>query len=83
MNTNTISFQIFINIICSFIIIYIIHHIFNHLKNTYSNPVSKDLVNSQLTRYKKIIKELQISSHDQKQTEQDMSNELFEFMQKQ
>mgnify|MGYP003991833951 CR=1 FL=1 len=82
MNTNTISFQIFINIICSFIIIYIIHHIFNHLKNTYSNPISKDLVNSQLIRYKNIIKDLQVSQAQQI-PDPDMNNELFEFMQTQ
>ena len=83
MNTNTISFQIIINIICSFIIIYIIHHIFNHLKNTYSNPISKDLVNSQLTRYKQIIKELQVSSQHQQLPDIDMNTELIEFMQNQ
>ena len=65
------------------IIIYIIHQIFNHLKNTYSNPISKDLVNSQLTRYKQIIKELQLSSPVQQLPDPDMNTELIEFMQNQ
>jgi hypothetical protein len=85
MFTNSISFQICINILISIIIIYIVHHILNYLKTTYSNQISKDLVNSQLNRYKKIMKELQVQNNNISQQIHEgevdtMNTELLDFM---
>lgn len=85
MFTNSISFQICINIFISIIIIYIVHHILNYLKTTYSNQISKDLVNSQLNRYKKIMKELQVQNNNISQQIREgevdtMNTELLDFM---
>lgn len=47
------------NIIISIIIIYILHYIWSYLKDTYSTKKTKDLVNTQIEKYKKIIAETQ------------------------
>jgi flagellar biosynthesis component FlhA len=77
-------FWIFINIIFSTLIIYITHHIWNYLKDTYSTKKTKDLVNTQIDKYKKIIDELQenqskipvVSETDF----ESMNNDLTDFM---
>lgn len=53
--------QILFNIIISIIIIMIIHYLWTTIKNTYFVKYSKtkDLVNGQMQKYKKIIEELQ------------------------
>jgi len=81
---------IFINIIISLIIIYICHSIWIYVKDTYSTRKTKDLVNTQVSKYKQIIQELQenkITSqgspiHEEiSQTEiENMDNLLTEFM---
>lgn len=85
---SSIFTQICINIFVSIIILFFIHHIFNHLKNTYSKPINKDLVNTQIIKYKQIIKELQEPKTNQisviQENEiQQLNNELYEFMQQQ
>lgn len=78
--------QICINILVSIIILFLIHHIFNHFKNTYTKPINKDLVNTQIIKYKQIIKELQEPKTNQipviqENDIQQLNNELYEFMQ--
>jgi len=51
--------QILCNIILSFIIIYGIHTIWDYFKEKYSTKKTRDLVNSQITKYKKMIEEIQ------------------------
>jgi hypothetical protein len=51
-------FLIVINIIISLIIIYGIHIFWNYLKDTYSTKKTKDLVNTQIQKYKKIVDEM-------------------------
>lgn len=50
---------LFINIIVSIFIIYIIHSLWLYLLDTYSTKKTKDIVNTQVNKYKKIINELQ------------------------
>ena len=53
--------QIIFNIIISIIIVMIIHYLWTTIKNTYFIKYSKtkDLVNGQMQKYKKIIEDLQ------------------------
>jgi hypothetical protein len=48
----------------SIIIIFLLHYIWNYLVNTYSTKKTKDLVNSQVQKYKQIIKDME--NQDQK-----------------
>jgi hypothetical protein len=80
-------FSIAINICISLFLIYGIHLFWNHIKDNYSKPKTKNLVNSQIEKYKKIIDEIQqsrtlpqlvtMSGVDEKQQ---MYNELTDFM---
>ena len=75
-------FSIAINICISLFLIYGIHFFWNHIKDNYSKPKTKNLVNSQIEKYKKIIDEIQQSRTlpqpiDEKQQ---MYNELTNFM---
>lgn len=54
-----IIFYFCLNIIISIIVIFIGHQIWNYVKNTYSTKKTKDLVNTQITKYKKMMKEIQ------------------------
>jgi uncharacterized membrane protein YfhO len=56
----SISLQkIFITITVSIILILSGHYLWNYLKNTYTEKKTKDLVNTQVEKYKKIVAELQ------------------------
>jgi cell division protein FtsL len=56
----SISLQkIFITISISIILILSGHYLWNYLKNTYTEKKTKDLINSQVEKYKKIVTELQ------------------------
>jgi len=83
------TFQLCISIIVSFIIIYIIQYIFNYFIYTYSIPKSKDLVNTQLFKYKKMIAELQQNNKNNKNEDEsdinmaDMNADLLEYMEQQ
>lgn len=80
-------FSIAINICASLILIYGIHLFWNHIKDNYSKPKTKNLVNTQIEKYKKIIDEIQqsrtlsqpvtMNGVDEKQQ---MYNELTDFM---
>ena len=74
---------IIINIIISIIIVIIIHYVWNTIQNNYFKKYTKtkDLVHSQMQKYKKIIEELQ----KQKNTNVDentisMEKDLEQFM---
>jgi hypothetical protein len=51
--------SIFINIIISILIIFILHSLWIYVKNTYSTKKTKDLVGSQIQKYKNMIEEIQ------------------------
>ena len=55
----TILLGIIIKIFVCLFIIYLVHSFWNYLKDTYSTKKTKDLVNTQIDKYKKIIHELQ------------------------
>jgi hypothetical protein len=58
MFSNT-PFYFFINIIVYIIIIYGLHLFWNYIQDNYSKKKTKDLVNSQISKYKTIIDEIQ------------------------
>lgn len=55
----TIILGICIKIFVCLFIIWLFHSIWTYLKDTYSTKKTKDLVNTQIDKYKKIIHELQ------------------------
>ena len=61
-----ILFYFCLNIIISIIIIFIGHQLWNYIKNTYSTKKTKDLVNTQITKYKKMMKEIQENDNNPK-----------------
>jgi len=58
-------FYFILNIFIYIFIIYICHEIWNYIKNTYSTKKTKDLVNIQIQKYKKMMKEIQDNNSDQ------------------
>lgn len=78
----SIILGIFINIIIFLIIIYGSHCIWTYLIETYSTKKTKDLVNTQVNKYKKIINELQENKSEQIINEiESMDDILTNFMQ--
>jgi len=82
-------FLIVINILISIIIIYGMHLFWIYLKDTYSTKKTKDLVNTQIQKYKQIVDEIQQNNKDagsqstnfiSKKERQTMDRELTEFM---
>ncbi len=80
-------FWIFINIILSILVIYCGHYLWNCIKNTYSTKKTKDLVNVQIQKYKKMMAEMQNNNsntthqqflNDEEKLEMDMR--LMEFI---
>jgi hypothetical protein len=51
------------HIIISIIIILFVHYIWNYLKDTFTTKKTKDLVNSQVQKYKKIMEEIQMDDN--------------------
>jgi hypothetical protein len=64
MILNTI-FQITINIVISLLIIYGFQYGYNFLKENYTTKKTKDLVNTQIEKYKKIVDEMQNNKKEQ------------------
>lgn len=57
--------SLFINIIISILIIFIAHSLWNYIKNTYSTKKTKDLIGSQIQKYKNMIEEIQKQKESQ------------------
>jgi len=51
--------EIILNIIISILVIYSGHYLWNNIISTYSTKKTKNLVDSQIQKYKKIIDEIQ------------------------
>jgi hypothetical protein len=49
--------SILFHILISFVAIYLIHYLWNHFKNSWTTKKSKDLVNTHISKYKKIAEE--------------------------
>ena len=74
-------FWIVINIVLSILTIYSGHYIWKCIKDTYSTKKTKDLVNTQIHKYKKMMSEIQNNSAFLNDTEKmDMDHRLMEFM---
>lgn len=59
--------------------IYFIHSIWNYLRDTYTTKKTKDLVNSQIQKYKNMMEELQQNTNEiieKSQEERDYINEF-------
>lgn len=73
----------------SVLIIYGIHSIWNYLKDTYSTKKTRDLVNSQISKYKRLIEDIQsnqpasVPLFENQEEKEAMQNELAEFMNEQ
>ena len=78
--------HIIINIIMSIFIIYIIHSTWEYFKDTYTNKKTKDLVNTQITKYQQMMEEMQQNSKSQSISKTDiqtMDDDLTMFMEQQ
>jgi len=78
--------HIIINIIISIFIIYIIHSTWEYFKDTYTNKKTKDLVNTQITKYQQMMEEMQQNTKAQSISKTDiqtMDDDLTMFMEQQ
>jgi predicted PurR-regulated permease PerM len=78
--------HIIINIIISIFIIYIIHSTWEYFKDTYTNKKTKDLVNTQITKYQQMMEEMQQNTKIEsisKTDIQNMNDDLTLFMEQQ
>jgi len=84
---NTIL-HILLNIIISIFIIYSVHKTWDYLKDTYTHKKTKDLVNTQITKYQQMMQEMQEKSQHKNPsistTEiQTMDDDLTKYMEEQ
>lgn len=82
----TIILGIFIKIFVCLFIIYMVHSSWIYLKDTYSTKKTKDLVNTQIDKYKRIIHDMQENNQQQvpvlsEKDLESMDNDLTNFMQ--
>jgi hypothetical protein len=87
MFSNTL-FKFTINIAISIIIIYGAHSFWNYLKDNYTTKKTKDLVNIQIEKYKRIMNDMQKQNEksplfDDESEKQSMNDDLLEFMNQQ
>lgn len=78
--------HITINIIISIFIIYIIHSTWEYFKDTYTNKKTKDLVNTQITKYQQMMEEMQQNTKPESISKTDiqtMNDDLTLFMEQQ
>jgi flagellar biosynthesis component FlhA len=67
-------------LLVSIIIIWLGHILWNRLKDTYSKKKTKDLVNTQIQKYKQVIEELQANPVTTKPDTESMRAELEQFL---
>lgn len=76
--------QFIIKIILFFIIIYSCHHVWDLLKLNYSKTKTKNLVNTQISKYKQIITDMGENNNDHDEIYPDkfksMNDDLMEHM---
>lgn len=87
MFSNTL-FKFTINIAISIMIIYGAHSFWNYLKDNYTTKKTKDLVNIQIEKYKRIMNDMQKQNEQSSLFEdeiekQSMNDDLLEFMNQQ
>ena len=81
MFSNTII-NFIITIIISLVIIFSVQYLWNYLKDNYSTRRTKDLVNSQIEKYKKLLENQgsQQSEFISEQEQETMKNSLTQFI---
>ena len=78
--------NLLITLLISIFIIGSLHYFWNYLKDTYSIKKTKDLVNSQIEKYKKMMDEIQENKGSQTteylsdEEKENMNNELMKFV---
>lgn len=65
------------NVFMSILIIFIVHYLFNYFVEMFTIKKTKDLVNSQIEKYKNILQEIQINKENE--TVITVENELMQF----
>lgn len=78
-------FDIILNIVLYILFIYLMQYGWNYLKDTYTTKKTKDVVNTQIKKYKDMFEKLQVSKQESSpfQTEdekQSMNMELLEYV---
>lgn len=78
-------FDIILNIVLYILFIYLMQYGWNYLKDTYTTKKTKDVVNTQIKKYKEMFEKLQVSKQESSpfQTEdekQSMNMELLEYV---
>ena len=68
--------SLFVNIIISILIIFIAHSLWNYIKNTYSTKKTKDLIGSQIQKYKSMLEEIQRREKEKEYNQMDPSEEI-------
>ena len=72
-----------ITILISIGIIMSIHSLWNYLKDTYTTKKTKDLVNSQIEKYKKLLEiQKQQTEFITEQEQETMKNDLLQYVEK-
>ena len=87
MFSNTLL-KITINITLSILLIYGAHSFWNYLKDNYTTKKTKDLVNIQIEKYKRIMNDMQkqneqSSLFEDEKEKKSMNDDLLEFMNQQ
>lgn len=82
---SNLVFWIVINILISILLIYGVHSGWNYLKDNYSKKRTKDLVGTQIEKYKRMVGEIQNAKNDgiSKEDFDEMENELSRFIETQ
>jgi hypothetical protein len=79
-------FNIVFTMLISLIIIYCCHYTWEHIKDTCTHKKTKDLVNTQISKYQQMMDEMQNNNHNtsiDKTDMQTMDEELTKFMEEQ
>ena len=84
---SSLVFWIVINILISILFIYGVHEFWNYLKDNYSKKRTKDLVGTQIEKYKRMVGEIQNAKMENdgisKKDFDEMENELSRFIETQ
>uniref|UniRef100_A0A6C0DQN6 ATP synthase YMF19-like N-terminal domain-containing protein n=1 Tax=viral metagenome TaxID=1070528 RepID=A0A6C0DQN6_9ZZZZ len=85
MFSNSIYINIFSTIVFSLLIILLCQHLWNYMLDSFSNKKTKDLVNGQMEKYKKLMgiiknKEDEAATYISKIEKQQMENDLENFV---
>lgn len=74
-------YKLFLNIMISIFLIYSFHQLWDYLKTAYSKQTTKDLIQFQTEKYKKIIEQIQTVEPSHTNPEKDpMKDELEDFV---